>query len=334
MSAEPIALPVSPKVSVAIITYNHARYVAQAVESVLAQRTSFPFEIVIGDDCSTDGTGEILDSMRARFPDKIRLIRHPVNLGLLGKKNLVATFAECRGEYLAYLEGDDYWADPDKLQRQADLLDAEPGFVGCFHDIQMLKTGRGPEPYDMKYPSVITTVGLPEMLAYGFPHLMTMMYRRTRLATFPDWFYDVCMGDWSLFSLLVKQGPMNYIRDLPAGVYRIHGSSYWLGKPFVDRTLEEIRAYRIFLGHFPVEHHPRLRQLANRHEFWLVDAHLASGDRAAARKAWRDALRDWPKHRGEPLRKVLHYASRLYAPAVLAAVRGLRDRHRGAQKTS
>lgn len=334
MSTEPTAPPAAPKVSVAMITYNHARYIAQAVESVLAQRTSFPYEIVIGDDCSTDGTGEILVSLQARFPDKIRLIRHPVNLGLLGKKNLVATFAECRGGYLAYLEGDDYWADTGKLQRQADLLDAEPGFIGCFHDIQMLKNDRDTEPYDMKYPISVTTVGLPEMLAHGFPHLMTMMYRRSRLATFPAWFYDVCMGDWSLFSLLVEQGPMAYIRDLPAGVYRIHGSSYWLGKPFVERTLEEIRAYKIFLGSFPVEQHPRLRQLGNRHEFWLVDAHLDNRDRRAARRAWREALKGWPLHRGEPLRKVLHYGLRLYAPAVLAAAQSLRDLRHGGPRTS
>ena len=333
MSDEPPLPPATPKVSVAVITYNHSRYIAQAVESVLAQRTSFPFEIVIGDDCSTDGTGEILQALQSRFPDKIRLIRHPVNLGLLGKKNLVATFAECRGGYLAYLEGDDYWGDPGKLQRQADLLDAEPGFIGCFHDIQMLKDGPGPEPYDMRYPSTVTTVRLPEMLCYGFPHLMTMMYRRADLATFPAWFYDICMGDWSLFSLLVMQGPMAYIRDLPAGIYRIHGSSYWLGKPFVERTFDEIHAYKTFLGIFPGEFHPTLRQRINRQEFWLVDAYLDKGDRGSARRAWKNALNGWRQHRGEPLRKVVHYGLRLYAPAVLDAARRLRDIHRDRTNT-
>lgn len=309
-----------------MITYNHARYIAQAVESVLAQKTTFPYEIVIGDDCSTDGTREIVVELQRRFPEKIRLILHPQNLGLLGKKNLVATFAECRGDYLAYLEGDDYWDEPDKLERQADFLDTNPRFVGCFHDIQMLnlKVAPEPRPYHMGYAPHFTEVGLREMLAHGFPHLMTMMYRRQCLATFPDWFYEVCMGDWSLFSLLVSQGPMMFIRDLPAGVYRIHGTSYWLGKPFVERTFDEIHAYRTFLRLFPREHHPELRHKINRHQFWLVDAYMAQADRGAARRAFWEALKGWPRHRGEPVGKVLHYSLRLYAPSVLRLLQRMR----------
>lgn len=126
---------------------------------------------------------------------------------------------------------------------------------------------------------------------------------------------------------------MAYIRDMPAGVYRIHGSSYWLGKPFVERTLEEIRAYTIFLGSFPVEHHPTLRRLINRHQFWFIDAHLGNGDRRAARRAWMDALRGWPRHRGVPLRKVLHYGLTLYAPVALTAARRLRNLQHGGPRT-
>jgi glycosyltransferase involved in cell wall biosynthesis len=314
----------APKVSVAIITYNHVRYITQAVESVVSQQAAFPYEVVIGDDCSTDGTRETLLDLQRRFPDKIRLILHPQNLGLLGKKNLVATFAECRGEYLAYLEGDDYWEASDKLQRQADFLDANTGFVGCFHDIKMLKGGHPPAVWRMGYPPGVTTINLREMLAHGFPHLMTMMYRRQKLSTFPDWFYEVCMGDWSVFSLLTNQGPMAYLPDWPAGIYRIHGTSYWLGKPFVERTFDEIHAYRIFLRLFAEEHHPVLRHKINRHQFWLVDAYLAKADREAARRAFWDALKDWPRHRGEPLGKVLHYSLRLYAPRLLHRLQRLR----------
>src|SRR6476619_5802800 len=112
-------------------TYNHERYIAQAVESALSQRATFPIEIVIGEDCSTDRTPEILRGLAEQHPDTIRLKLGERNIG--GKANFLATIGRCRGQYVAMLEGDDYWTCADKLQRQIDALDAHSEWAICFH---------------------------------------------------------------------------------------------------------------------------------------------------------------------------------------------------------
>src|SRR5580700_3234664 len=108
------------KLSVAMITYNQERYIGQAIESVLAQRVNFDYEIVIGEDCSTDGTREIVRDFGRRYPNRIVPLVRDQNLG--GPKNLISTLASCRGQYVALLEGDDHWTSADKLQKQVDYL--------------------------------------------------------------------------------------------------------------------------------------------------------------------------------------------------------------------
>jgi glycosyltransferase involved in cell wall biosynthesis len=113
-----------PLVSVHMITYNHAPYIAKAIEGVLAQRTAFPFELVIGEDCSTDGTREIVFDYARRYPEIIRVITSERNLGM--KKNCSRTTAACRGKYIAWCEGDDYWHRIDKLQIQVNYINNHP----------------------------------------------------------------------------------------------------------------------------------------------------------------------------------------------------------------
>ena len=110
------------KVSVAVVTYNHHRFIEQAIESVLAQKLDVDWELVVGDDCSTDGTTELLLQLRDRFPDRIRLILHDVNSNDRGRTNFRNTLSACKGEYIAYLDGDDYWTDENKLSVQVDYL--------------------------------------------------------------------------------------------------------------------------------------------------------------------------------------------------------------------
>jgi len=120
-----------PKVSVFMTTYNHERFIAQAIESVLEQKTKFDLELVIGEDCSTDGTRKIVAEYARRYPQRIKAMFRETNLGMMA--NGIQTMKECSGEYIAMLEGDDYWIDPYKLQRQVDFLDAHPLYSLCCH---------------------------------------------------------------------------------------------------------------------------------------------------------------------------------------------------------
>jgi glycosyltransferase involved in cell wall biosynthesis len=119
-----------PIVSVLSITYNHAPYIAHAIESFLSQQTTFPFEIVIGEDYSTDETREIVLDFARRYPHMIRVVISERNVGVV--PNFLRTFAACRGKYVAMCEGDDYWHHPQKLQRQIDFLEENPEF-GMVH---------------------------------------------------------------------------------------------------------------------------------------------------------------------------------------------------------
>ena len=110
-----------PLVSVKMITYNHAPFIAQAIEGVLRQRTDFAFELIIGEDCSTDGTRKIVFDYQKKYPDIIRVITSEKNVGM--KRNGLRTLKACQGKYIAFCEGDDYWHEPRKLQIQADHLE-------------------------------------------------------------------------------------------------------------------------------------------------------------------------------------------------------------------
>lgn len=107
-------------VSVKMITYNHEGYIAKAIESVLKQKTRFNYELVIGEDCSTDNTRQIVFDYQNRFPNIIRVIKSDFNVG--AKVNSHRTLVACRGKYIAFLDGDDYWIDENKLEMQADFL--------------------------------------------------------------------------------------------------------------------------------------------------------------------------------------------------------------------
>lgn len=131
-----------PLVSVKMITYNHAPSIAQAIEGVLQQKTIFPFELVIGEDCSTDGTREIVFEYQKKYPDIIRVITSDKNVGMT--KNGYRTGKACRGKYVAFCEGDDFWHRDDKLQIQIDYLESHPEcgliFADCdFYDVSAKK---------------------------------------------------------------------------------------------------------------------------------------------------------------------------------------------------
>lgn len=124
---DPAKLPARPLVSVQMITYNHEPFLAQAIEGVISQKTNFPFELVIGEDCSTDQTRQVALDYQARYPHLIRVLYSAHNVGMFPNVRRVHT--ACRGKYLAYCEGDDYWNDPHKLQEQVEFLETHPDYA-------------------------------------------------------------------------------------------------------------------------------------------------------------------------------------------------------------
>lgn len=136
------------KISVMMVTYNHGKYIEQAIQSVLAQKVDFKYELLIGEDCSTDKTREIAEKYQAMYPDIINVIAHNKNVGAL--KNEADLRQRCRGEYIAVLEGDDYWIYEDKLKRQATFLDAHPQYIGIAHNVKVIGESGEKVPFELE----------------------------------------------------------------------------------------------------------------------------------------------------------------------------------------
>ncbi|MFJ5717807.1 glycosyltransferase [Neobacillus sp. NPDC093127] len=119
------------KVSIAVITYNHEQYIRKAIESILSQNVNFEYEIVIGDDCSPDSTQKILLEYKKMYPNKFKMILRERNIG--ATKNLYDVVMNCKGQYIAQLEGDDYWTDQLKLQKQVDFLEENKEYICTSH---------------------------------------------------------------------------------------------------------------------------------------------------------------------------------------------------------
>lgn len=167
-----------PKVSVCVVTYNQAPYIAKCLQSLVTQETTFPFEIIVGDDASTDGTSDIVRRFVQQYPDRVRALLHDKNLGPF--ENYRATHLAATGDFVAHVDGDDY-ALKGKLQTQADILDADPSASGTFHRLQMVDANG--HPTGRHWPE-----GSPER--FGLEYLVlhhpvvghsSMMYRRGRL---------------------------------------------------------------------------------------------------------------------------------------------------------
>lgn len=129
-------------VSIIVPTYNHEKYIQQAIDSILMQKVNFSYEILIGDDGSKDSTSFILKCYQAKYPDIIHLTLHSVNIG--ATRNAYGLLTSAKGKYLATLEGDDYWTDPCKLQKQVDFLESHPEFIGCTHKFTLVNENGQP----------------------------------------------------------------------------------------------------------------------------------------------------------------------------------------------
>lgn len=208
------------KVSVPIITYNQAKFIGKAIESVLAQKTDFEFEILVGDDLSNDGTREIISDYASRYPDKIIPVLHPKNLGRNGMFNTLETYKLAKGEYIACMDGDDYWTDPLKLQKQVDFLETHPSFSVCFHNALITYEDGSPSELvngeDQKAVSAIEDlIGEDEI---WFMATSSVMFRNC-IETYPKWFIESVSGDIPRYILLAKRGKIGYLPDVMS-VYR------------------------------------------------------------------------------------------------------------------
>lgn len=270
------------KVSICITTYNNDKYITQAIESALGQKTNFNYEIIIGEDDSSDNTRNIVKQYHAKYPERIRLFLNNradviyIDGKPTGIRNLINVINEAQGEYLALLDGDDYWLRSDKLQKQVDFLDDNRESSICFHNAIEYREEENVSKIFLPddFPQVTS---LEKLLEYNYIPTCTVMYRRSAMPNLPPWFTGLRMSDWPLHILTSQNGSVGYINQV-MGCYRQHKQGSWYAMSLVQKYIYILKAYEIFQQHFSknIVYSKKIKQLRSKHCFLIAKEYTKS----------------------------------------------------------
>ena len=238
----------SKKVSVFMITYNHEKYIAEALDSILMQETDFDFDIVIGEDCSTDATRRIVLEYSRKYPDKIKLLLHNVNVGFIS--NMMYVLEACTGKYVAMCEGDDYWTYPFKLQKQVDFLEANNEYMLATHGYRIVKDGNVIRTVDHnEFIDNNNTDGFAFDKEFALYHWVTQpvtaLFRREAFKV--DIRQYRYFRDVHLFYHILKNGK-GYFQNFVGADYRLHSTGIDSTVEGIERHWLEYKIYRDLLN--------------------------------------------------------------------------------------
>ena len=207
--------------SVCVRTHNQERFIREALDSVLRQKTSFAFEVIVSDDASTDATSTILKEYQQQFPEQIHLLFSTTNLG--GPANLKQVIEASNAKYITCLDGDDFYTDDYKLQKQVDFLEQHPEYAACFHNTWNVdETGR-----KLGLFNALDFASIHDASAFirkrWFVPIHSAVLRRDYIE-FPDWYLTVMNDDYVVHLSVVKHAPYYYVPDVMVA-YRHHGNN-------------------------------------------------------------------------------------------------------------
>ncbi len=264
----------APLVSVCVLTYNHAAYIGQCLDSLLMQKTDFPFEICIGEDDSSDGTRKICQSYADKHPNKIRLFlrsRKDViyrNGQATGKYNGLETLKSCRGEYIAACDGDDYWTDDEKLRKQVRALEKNPDCSLCFCNVRVeYEDGKPSHPgyisatekkkLGRKQVGFIEKPSRPlditDLAKSNFIHTPSVLFKNwIKTEHLPDYLWSARLADWALHMNTARFGKLLFV-DAIMATYRVHPKGCWSSTEILHKYGAVLSTTRAILdsGLFP-----------------------------------------------------------------------------------
>jgi glycosyltransferase involved in cell wall biosynthesis len=306
-------VPRALKVTVLIMTYNHQRFIRQAIDSVLMQELEYPFEVLISEDCSTDGTREIVQEYAARHPGRIRLLLSEQNL----HSNVVVArgIQAAQGEYIALLDGDDYWLSPLKLQKQVAFLDEHPECTVCFHQALVHHdAGDRPDwywtPKNHKPFSNLNDIWMGNFIA-----TCSTVFRNRAMGELPEWYSSFPITDWPLHILNAEHGLIGYIDEV-LGVYRYHSGGAYSGFSQAQKNDETYRLYHLFNTLFEYRHDRLIK--AGMFEYFIdwADEYVSRGDFAKARSCFSRSLEGRPSSAIRGGKKLLKVWLKMHLPAL------------------
>lgn len=228
-----------------MITYNHENYIREAIEGVLMQVCNFYLELIVSNDCSTDSTDKVIQVIIQNHPKAvlIKYINHEKNLGMM--PNFIETIEECNGKYIALCEGDDYWTDPLKLQKQVDFMEANPEYNICFHNTENFDQDKNKLIADSITRDVPETTNAEDLAKGNFIHTPSVVLRNNFIL--PKWFSKSPLGDWTLYMIAIKDKKIKKLDEVMA-VYRIHNNSIWSLKSKEFRVLNFVESIKLLIN--------------------------------------------------------------------------------------
>lgn len=229
-------------VSVCCITYKHEAFIAETIESIVKQKTDFKFKLIIGEDKSPDNTRKICEEYAAKYPDLIELLPSDRNYGMMG--NFIRTLQACKSKYTAVCEGDDYWIDEYKLQKQVDFLEQHPDFSLCFSDIGTINADGSEHPRTFpEWTKDVVTIEDVVRRGYVFIPTATLLFRNILPDPMPEFYYKAISGDIGLHLMLLDKGKGKMISGKTA-VYRMHPGGITKSKDHHEQAL--IKQFQLY----------------------------------------------------------------------------------------
>lgn len=278
---------VPSKVTVIITTYNHERFIQQAIDGVLMQETDFPFEVVVIDDCSTDRTRDIVIACQRAAPDRIRLVLPETNQG--DNLAFMQAIQASESPFVALLDGDDYWTSKVKLQQQVQYLERHPECALCYHNVLVVYDDGAQEPEPALSSGQKEVSTLEDLLERCYVMTCSSMLRRRWLAELPASYVDDLCADWSLFAHAAQHGNIGYLNDV-MGVYRQHAGGFWTGRGRIAQLEGHLQFYERLADRLPGRYADRIRTLRASRCHELAREHQRAGHHEAAVLRIRECL--------------------------------------------
>jgi FkbM family methyltransferase len=252
----------TPVISVCCVTYNHEKYIREAIEGFLRQQTTYPMEIIIHDDCSTDGTVNIVREYEKKYSDVIRGIYQKENQKSRGKNIFPFVFKEVRGKYIALCEGDDSWTNSSKLQKQIEFLEKNDEFVISTHAVQCINDSNEIEGKWFEPPEIKGHYTLEDFISYGRTFIATSsLVSRNYFNKLHEWYYDTPAGDMALIMSMCLQGNGKIKRFHEVmSVHRRHEGGVYSRLSLLEKHMFSIEARIFFRTKLPQEYEPAFKQ--------------------------------------------------------------------------
>lgn len=275
-------------ISICTVTYNHEQFISKCLDSIVSQKTLFSYQLLLGEDDSKDATREICIEYANQFTDRIKLFLHDrknviyIDGKPTGRFNFLNNLNHATGKYIAFCEGDDYWIDNRKLQKQVDFLEANPRFAICFSPVHIVdQTGQLIEISNQDTPS---ETSYKDLLKGNYLNTPSVMIRRDALRDqLPEWIKKMPMGDWPLLLLASLNGDIKMLNE-PLAAYRIHDKGVWSTHTSFQKLLVGFKSRRILLAELPKKAHSILLHSIVGNALYISSYYRDNGERVLALK--------------------------------------------------